>query len=158
MKKISYILNTVMLAGVLLMVGCGGDDSDGPAPTITEQQLNALIGTWAPTNGDASVTLSGGVNDAPGDWSSFSITFSRAQAASVLNVPGEATGMFGINRFDFSNESLTNVGLTFGADAATVQVNSPTNIILNFTLEDGGTLGGRSSSVQGNWSFDLTKQ
>ena len=158
MKKISYLLNIVILAGVLPMVGCGDDDSDEPTSTITEQQLSALIGTWAPTNGDASVTLSGGANDAPGDWSSFSITFTRAQTASVLNVPGESTGMFGINSFEFSNESLENIGLTFGADAATVQVNNPTNIILNFTLEDGGTLGGRTSSVQGNWSFDLTKQ
>lgn len=156
MKKISYVLNILILTAVLAMIGCGDDDSSGP--TVTEQQLSALVGIWAPTNGDASVTLGGGGNDAPGDWSNFSITFSSAQAASVSNVPGEVIGMFAFNSFDFSNESLENIGLTFGADAATVQVNSTTNIILNFTLEDGGTLGGRTSSVQGNWSFDLTKQ
>ncbi|MEM6522769.1 MAG: hypothetical protein AAF693_03210 [Bacteroidota bacterium] len=156
MKKISYLLSVVILAGVLAMTGCGDDDSSGP--TITEQQLSALVGTWAPTNGDASVTLGGSGNDAPGDWSNFSITFTNSQTASVSNVPDEVIGMFAINSFTFSNESVTNIGLTFGADAATVQVNSETNIILSFTLEDGGSLGARTSSVQGNWSFDLTKQ
>ena len=44
MKKLFYFLSFGVLLGTLAMIGCSNDDDDGP--TIEEQQINALEGTW----------------------------------------------------------------------------------------------------------------
>ena len=49
--------------------GCG-DDDDGP--TLEQQQLGALVGQWT-VGSSSDVKL--GTDDAPGNWSGFSITF-----------------------------------------------------------------------------------
>lgn len=150
MKNLSYLLSLVVLVGGMALIGCGDDDPGGP--TIEEQQLSAIVGTWSATGG---VTLGG--NEAPGDWSNFTITFTNAKGVSVSGDPTSEVDIFSVSTFDFSNENTTNIGLTFGPDAASAQVVSASNIILTFTLEEGGSLGTRTSSVAGNWSFNLTK-
>ena len=44
MKKLNYLLSAIVLFGVLLTVGCGGDDSPGLTP---EQTILTKLGkTW----------------------------------------------------------------------------------------------------------------
>ncbi len=156
MKKLSYLLSLCLLVSATLLMGCGDDDPDGP--TLAEQQLAALAGTWV-TSSTSDVKL--GSNDAPGDWSSFSIGFTESGGVNAQNQPSEAT-VFSVSSFEVSGtETAQRFNITFNgssAESALVEV-TDTSLTLSFTLNsDDDVIGARTQSVTGDWTFNLTKQ
>ena len=155
MKKISYLLSLMVLISFLGFISCGGDD--GPEPTVEEQQLENLVGTWS-TTADDDVTLNG--SNAPGDWSNFSITFTQQKGVSVSGAPTSEVDIFAISTYQPTGTGTTSFTLQFNGDAsetANVNIASP-NMTMTFTLDEGDKLGAKVLSVQGNWAFDLVKQ
>ena len=148
MKRIFYLSTPILLAAILGTAGC--KDDDGTSQTIEEQQLAALNGTWT------AVTVTQEDNPAPGDWSSFAVTFNSAQlSATFTNQPSE-TIVFADNSFSTSGSGITQFQVTIGSDPITAAFNA--NILtLSFTLEPDGIIGGRSKGIDGEWVFTLTK-
>ncbi len=154
MKKLFYFLSFGVLLGTLAMIGCSNDDDDGP--TIEEQQINALEGTWT-TGGDTN-NVRQGTDPGPGDWGNFTMT---STSGGQVSVNGESTE---VNVFDFSSTTYTVSGdradqfqIEIGDDVLSVAVTSATAIVITFTLDDANQAIGRTKSVNGLWTFNLTR-
>lgn len=154
MKKLTYILTAFFLTTSLLIVGCGDDDTD---LTLEQQQLQAIAGEWA-TSSTSDVKL--GNDDAPGDWSNFSITFRQGGGVSIEGAPADIN-IFNISSFTVSGENTSLLSLVFNGDpteTATAEINN-SQMTLTFTLaSDEDQLGARQNSVNGSWTFFLTVQ
>ncbi len=154
MKKISYLLNIVILAGALTMAGCGDDDSSGP--TIEEQQRQFLEGNWTVNSSD-DVSL-GGSTGTTGDWSDFAINF---QSNGSVQVSGESSevDVFTVNTYAISGTEVSTFTVTFDdTDAVTITRNGADNqMIMSFTISGEEPLGGKKASISGAWIFNLTK-
>ncbi len=154
MKKLKYILSSFILFGLLLSIGCADDDTD---LSLEDRQFLALLGQWT-TSSTSDVQLGGG--DAPGDWSNFSITFSEPANVSIANAPTDID-IFNISTFGLSGDNTSLLSLTFNGDAnetATAEIDG-NSMTLTFTLaSDSDKLGARENSVNGTWTFFLTKQ
>lgn len=156
MKKLNYLLTIGVLVSFFAVAGCGSDDPDGP--TIGEQQLDALVGTWVTSTG-SDVQLNGA--DAPGDWSNFAITFTEQGDVSVTgDDPTNEVDIFQISQFEILGDQVNTFTLEFNndpAETANVTINS-NSMTMSFTLGAEDKLGAKVLSVEGNWVFDLTKQ
>lgn len=152
MKHIKYLFSLVILISFLGFISCGGDDD--PGPTLEEQQLENLAGTW--TTG--TVTLNG--NPAPADWSNFAITYTAQKGVSVTGDPKAEVDIFAVSTYDFAaGGSATAFTLEYnGMPAETANINiSGTSMTMSFTLQEGDKLGAKVLSVEGDWVFNLTK-
>ncbi len=159
MKKLLYLTSFGVLMGTLAMMGCSNDDN-GDGPTIEEQQLNALNGTWT-TNGDGSnVKLEG--NDAPGVWTNFTMTFNTSGQYTVTDDESAEVDVFGAasGSFTVSGDNATSFTVTLNGDTdfpAAVQISGGTSMTMQFNdLVDGESVG-RTKSINGDWVFNLTK-
>ncbi len=156
MKTLNYLLTLGVLVSFLAVMGCGGDDPDGP--TIAEQQRAALVGTWV-TNSGSDVKLNSA--DAPGDWSNFSITFTNQGDVSVTgDDPTNEVDIFQVSQYEIMGDQVNTFTLEFNNDPAeTANVTiSGTSMTMSFTLAAEDKLGAKVLSVEGNWVFNLTKQ
>lgn len=150
-----FTLQMMVLIGLTVLAGCKKDGgTDGP--TIEEQQLASLQGTWVPVSGDASVTLDN--QNAPGDWTNFKITFNSDKTVSVTGDPKAEVDIFSVSTFTITGESLTAIPLSLGPDNMVVEIVNSSTATVIFSLEEGGKLGGKVESVSGEWMFDLKKQ
>ncbi len=156
MKKLNYLLTLVVLVSFFAVVGCGGDDPDGP--TVLEQQREALVGTWVTQSG-SDVKLNSA--DAPGDWSNFTITFTAQGDVSVTgDDPTNEVDIFQISQYSISGTQVNTFTLTFNnvaSETANVTI-SGNSMTMSFTLDEDDKLGAKTYSVQGNWVFNLAKQ
>ena len=155
MKKLNYLFSLIVLTAFFGFISCGGDDS--PEPSIADQQLDNITGTWV-VSSDNDVSLNG--NNAPGDWSNFSITFTQQKGVSTSGAPTSEVDIFAVSTFTTNGSSATNFTLIFNGDAdetANVNING-SNMNMSFTLAEGDKLGAKVLSVQGNWNFTLIKQ
>ncbi|MEM8568608.1 MAG: hypothetical protein AAGF85_19280 [Bacteroidota bacterium] len=154
MKKISYLLSVVILAGVLAMTGCGDDDSSGP--TITEQQRQFLEGNWT-VNASNDVSLDGNTGTT-GDWSNFAINF---QSNGNVQVSGESTevDVFAVSNYAISGTEVNTFTVTFDdTDAVTItRAGADNQMVMSFTRSGEEPLGGKKASISGAWIFNLTK-
>ena len=152
MKNVKYIFSLVILVSFLGFISCGDDDS--PEPTLEEQRLENIAGTWS----TGSVTLNN--NAAPGDWSNFSITFTQQKGASVTGDPKSEVDIFAISTYDFGGgTSASNFDVIFNgmpAEVASININA-NSMTMSFTLSEGDKLGAKVLSVEGDWVFNLTK-
>ena len=160
MKKLLYLLSVGMVLSSLALVGCGDDDGDGP--TIQEQQLTALVGTWSTKDGDSGVTQNDA--DAPGDWTSTTFTFAAGSdnggTFSISNQPTDEITVFNNagGSFTISGSTAENFQVVFaGGGTVSVKVTSATEIELTTTIADDAVIGGRTQSINGPWKFVLTK-
>ncbi len=156
MKKLNYLLTLGVLISFFAVIGCGGDDPEGP--TINEQQLEALVGTWV-TSSASDVKLNGA--DAPGDWDNFSITFTAQGDVTVTgDDPSNEVDIFQISQYEILGDQVNTFTLEFNNDAtetANVTI-SGTTMTMSFTLAADDKLGAKVLSVEGNWVFNLDKQ
>ncbi|MCA6073878.1 hypothetical protein [Fulvivirga sedimenti] len=155
MKKLNYLFSLIVLISFLGFISCGGDG--GNDPTIAEQQLANIVGTWATTT-SSDVKLNN--NDAPGDWSNFSITFTQQKGVSVAGAPTSEVDIFAISSYETQGSSATSFTVVFNNDVnetATVNING-SNMTMSFTLDEGDKLGAKVLSVEGTWNFSLVKQ
>ena len=153
MKTINYLLSLIVILSVWAIQGCSSDDDSDL--TLEQPQLLALSGTWS-VSGDADVKLSG--NDAPGNWSGFSINFTELKVVSVNNVPSETT-IFQVSSFDVGGTNTETINLTFNDDeneTAVANINGDT-MTLSFQLDTQEDKLGRVNSVTGTWTFELTR-
>ena len=156
MKRLNYLLTIGVLISFFAVVGCGGDEPDGP--TIGEQQRAALVGTWV-TNSGSDVKLNNA--DAPGDWSNFTITFTNQGDVSVTgDDPTNEVDIFEISQYEIDGDQVNSFTLEFNNDPnETANVNiSGSSMTMSFTLAADDKLGAKVYSVEGNWVFNLTKQ
>ncbi|TRX54299.1 hypothetical protein FNH22_19475 [Fulvivirga sp. M361] len=160
MKKLLYLLSVGLVLSSLALVGCGDDGGDGP--TIQEQQLTAIVGTWSTKDGDGGVTQNDA--DAPGDWASTTFTFAAGQNnAGSYTISGQPTDDItvfndGGGNFTIAGTTAENFQLVFsGGGTVDVKVNSATEIELSTTIEQDQVIGGRTQSINGPWKFVLTK-
>lgn len=153
MKKLSFLLSGALLTGFLALMGCGGDD-DGNELTIEDQQKAALAGSWSVSN-DSDVTLDD--DNAPGDWSAFTITFTDGNATVSGEPTDEDVPIWGVEGYTVSGENATDFTINFGPDAVYAQVSESTLNLTIPSLEEGGTIGSKTSSVEGVWVFSLSK-
>ncbi len=156
MKKLNYLFTLGVLFSFFAIVGCGEDDPDGP--TIQEQQLDALVGTWV-TNSSSDVKLNSA--DAPGDWSGFEIMFTRQGDVSVIgDDPTMEVDIFAIQTYEINGDQVNTFTLVFDgmpSETANVTING-TSMTMSFTLAADDKLGAKVYSVEGDWVFNLTKQ
>lgn len=152
MKKLLYLLSFGVLFCTSAMIGCGNDDDSGPS--IEEQQVNALLGTWAA--GDNPMNVQQGENQGPGDWSAFTMTFT----ASQVTVAEEGTEIFAFSSspYGVAGDSADEFQVSIGEDVINIAITSPTTMTITFTLgDDNQAIGGRTQSVNGDWTFRLTR-
>lgn len=154
MKRLTFIFTAFILSSLLFTIGCGDDDTD---LTLEQQQLKSIVGEWATTS-TSDVKL--GNNDAPGDWSNFSITFRQGGGVSIDGAPADFN-IFNISTFSVSGDNTTLLSLTFNGmttETASAEING-NQMTLTFTLaSDTDQLGARENSVNGTWTFSLTVQ
>ena len=154
MKRINYLLSFMVLTAIMLTTSC--DDGDDSGPTIQEQQLAAVLGTWA-TQSTSDVKLD--QDDAPGDWSDFSLTFNNQNGVVATGIPPESE-VFSLTSFETTGNSASQFQLIFNgasAENASLSISGGT-MELSFTLSsDTDQLGARVNSVEGDWTFSLTK-
>ena len=155
MKKLFYFLSVGLLLGAFALVGCGDDDDD--ELSTEDQQLAIMVGTWAPTGGNAGVSLAG--STAPGDWTNTTFTFTSNGNFSIANQPTDEVTVFVSSApFSTSGSSTTTFQLTIGDDVTTVNVNDNNNITISFTVANEDPIGARTQSINGSWVFDLTRE
>ncbi|MEM1406044.1 MAG: hypothetical protein AAGG59_04670 [Bacteroidota bacterium] len=155
MKKISYLLSLVVLAGVFTMVGCGDDDDD--SLTLEQQQLQFLEGTWSVgSSDDVSLDTNTGTT---GDWSNFSINF-QSNGSVVVNGESDDVEVFSVDSYTVSGTQVNSFTVIFdGTDEVIVtRGGSDNEMLMTFTITDDNPLGARTQGISGAWIFDLTKQ
>ncbi len=146
-----------LLAAMVLYTGCGDDD---PKKSETDVQLEKLNGTWVIAN-DADVTQDGGAPAFSYDGMSLTInatagstTFGYTTAGRPELSPWPPSGNF-------------TFGPTVASDLIRQDLNDPidinysvttTGLIMTFDYAGTGFAGGRTSSVDGPWRFEFTKQ
>ncbi|MEM7548564.1 MAG: hypothetical protein AAF363_02755 [Bacteroidota bacterium] len=146
----------IIIPQIVLLItisSCSDDDS----PTLAQQQLDELVGTWAVTD-DADITTDG--TNATGDWSNFQIIFALDQTVQVSGVPQEAE-IFNINSFEVNGSSTNNFSISFNdksQETASISINGDI-LNLSFVLSsDDDQLGQRISSTSGEWMFRMNRQ
>lgn len=151
MKKLSYLITAGVLLITLGTTSCKKSDDSGP--TVEEQQLAALKGTWAATS------VSDG--NPRTDYGDFTLTFNNMSyitsgGPDLLPIPNGAAFAFGDNVkskliLDPNNAAL---GYTYSisADGSTLTMNS------DQTYSGEGFPRSRVSSVSGDWQFVFSKQ
>ena len=149
---VSYLLFALV---TITFAGCSDDDNDGPS--LAEQQLQTLQGTWAVTS-DADVIFQEGPG-APGDWSTFRITFRDNGQVITEGVPTEVN-IFELNNFLIEGENVNDFRLVFnGSDTETASVRITNDRLqLTFRLSSNDDiLGARIMAIEGEWDFTLQK-
>ena len=149
------LLSFSLALAVIPFAGCSNDDDNGPS--LAEQQLQALEGTWA-VNSDADVTYQNG-SDAPGDWSDFEITFRDNGQVVTEGAPQEA-GIFDLGTFSIEGENVNDFRLVFnGSSTETASVTIANDRLqLTFRLSSNDDiLGARTMAIEGEWDFTLQK-
>ena len=155
MKAFRYTLAILLTASLFLTIGCGDDDDN--TASIEDQQLDALVGVWATTS-TSDVKLGG--DDAPGDWSNFSIEFDNLLRVSTNGVPSDAN-IFNTSTFNISGDNATLLMLNFNnseTETAIAEINE-NSMTLTFSLSSNNDqLGARQKSITVVWTFFLQRQ
>lgn len=161
MKRLFYIfIGTFIMSSLLLFSACknddGGDGGDGDGdPTVEEQALEKLAGTWA-LNTDEENPVQQNQIEPYSDWSNFTITFTTNQTYSVTGgnppLPDASGEPF---TFNLIGGGTAVEGITLSTDQ---QLNFETltdsNLIFTFSYSEtsGKTLD------DGSYRFSLVKQ
>lgn len=155
MKNLFRLLSFSLALAVVTLASCSNDDDDGPS--LTEQQLQALQGTWE-VNNDADVTNQN-ETDAPGDWSDFRITFRNDGQVTTEGAPQEV-GIFDLRTFSTEGENVNDFRLVFngsGTETASVTIAND-QLQLTFRLSSNDDiLGGRIAALEGEWNFTFQR-
>ncbi len=163
------LVSVLAIASLIIYTGCGGGSD--PAPSIEDQQLEKLSGTWSVS----SVTL--GSVDKTADYKTpnFQLVISGTAGATIFSYstsgrpttsPWKLNGtyVFGgdpekqiIRDYDSTKPDSDPVNIdklpttySVSADGKTLQ--------LNFTFAGPGYQSARTSNVGGDWVFTFTKQ
>lgn len=149
MKKLSYLLSTIVLFSVLLTVGC--KKKSDPGPSEEELQLDRVAKSWTVTAAQL------GSEDVTDGFSGFSIKIDEnlgytASGATRDPQPWPLSGTFSFKEGDL-NTLQRNDGLDM-----TLNVNDDgTTMTLSFTFDENThQSGGRVEAINGAWSFSFT--
>lgn len=146
MKILKYIALSIVLIGIVTVIGCK-DDSD-PTPSELEQQLDALMNggsNWV--LGNDGVIKDG--FDVTSQFAGFKLTIGNKTYSTEngLSPVWETSGTW-----DFQNDN-PNLVLRDGETSITLSL-SGGNLTMTFMAE-GATTGGRTKSVSGEYQFHL---
>jgi hypothetical protein len=139
----------IMIVSLVVFTGCKKDEV---TPSVEEQQLQKLSGTWKP----GSVQVDG--TDISSDYTNFKITFFKDGSTTkfATTYPG--------NAFKTSLDSWSFVAgsqgskITRTSDNVQIAVQfDQANLVLAFTIAPTPT-GGRVSGLSGNFVFRLVKE
>lgn len=158
MKKLNYLLSSIVLLGILFTVGCGPDDELGPS--AEEAQKTLMAKTWNVSD----VTLNN--ENITADFTNFTLTvdtnlgyttFLQDITRSPQPWPTSGSFAFGVN-----GDGTPNVNQLLREPGGskelpiTLQVNE-TTMTLSFTFVDGThNPGGRTEAISGDWVFSFT--
>ena len=147
MKKLSYLLSTIVLFSVLLTVGC--KKKSDPGPSDEQLQLDRIAKAWTVTAAQL------GSEDVTDGFTNFSITINdnlgyNASGSTRDPQPWPSSGSFSFNDGDL-NTLVRNDGLEM-----TLNVNDEgTTMTLSFTFVEATHQSGRVEAIDGAWSFNL---
>ncbi len=155
MKNMFRLPGFSLALAIITFASCNNDDDDGPS--LAEQQLQVLLGTWA-VNSDADVTYQNGA-DAPGDWSGFEINFRDNGQVVTEGIPQEAE-IFNLSTFSIEGENVNDFRLVFNESSTETASVTMTNDRLQLTFRlssDDDVLGARAMALEGEWDFALQR-
>ncbi|GAA0890560.1 hypothetical protein GCM10009122_02380 [Fulvivirga kasyanovii] len=161
MKKISFILNVGVLVVIAALSGCKNDDD--PGLSAPDQAGINFSGTWE-IDGSAQAVLFH-TEDRTAGYKDFKLIITHqagtnggTYTASNYQVGSSPWKESGSWTFNSATPEANSFAITRN-DGVIVQVliNKP-NLKLNFSITDPGTQTGRTASVEGAWSFNLTKK
>lgn len=149
--KISYKLFGILFLGMIMLLGCGGDDppapgvNDDPDPQLSPQEIRKeelMSGPWSP-----SKVVRDGV-EVTDEYDSFSLsigefTYTSTDGAPVW--PASGTWAFSGDKID---EIVRDDGIVIKVTVTT------TTLKLNFSRTE-SVFGGRLQSVDVNYEFEL---
>jgi hypothetical protein len=154
MQLTNKIIGLLMLTGVLLLSGCGSEESI----STQSKQLKKLSATWIVTN-----ATMGGTNYTA-DYADFELTLSGSTNSSVYAYgvsgrpeispwPSGGTWIFG------SDAKTTLVRDSGTVDAVQIAYTvSDTQLTITFNFAGEGYNAGRVNSVSGDWSYTFSKK
>ncbi len=158
MKKINFLLTTVLILGLTIYSGCGSTGTD-PQDTPAKLRLAELEGTWSATAG--SVTRDGLAEPA---YDNFTLTISGTLTddnTNVVNTSSYTTNdsanpaVFPSGTWAFDGTNVNSIvrgtGIKMNIDGVTESA-----LVIEFTLNAEGTAN-RTSGLAGSWIFTLSK-
>lgn len=159
MKIAARLLVMVVLLGgtVVLLSNCKGKD---PAPASKEKtQLEKLVTTWNLT----TVTLDGSPRT---DFTDVVLTLNGNYVADGGSYTYTTTGTFPnpspwekIGEWKFGPNPETQIVRISDSQSMNYSLSSNNTVLtITFTYSGQGFTGGRVNEVEGNWSFEFTKQ
>jgi peptidoglycan hydrolase-like protein with peptidoglycan-binding domain len=153
MQLTNKIFGLLILAGVLLLSGCGSDES----MSAQEKQLKKLSATWVVTN-----ATMGGTNYTA-DYADFELTLSGSANSSVY-----AYGVLGRPEISpwpaggtwaFGSDVKTMLTRDSGADQLSIAYTvTNTQLTMSFSFTGEGYSAARVNSVSGNWTYTFSKK
>jgi hypothetical protein len=145
MKQIKIIILSAIVAGVAMLMSCGGGDDPSPQQQMTNQLVNGGE-AWRASGG--TVTVDG--SNVTSDWSGFTITFTEDTYTTSGSLASEVWPSSGT--WDFANETTTS-NLQRG-DGTSMNVSIDNNE-LTITFDAPWGINGRTTSIGGGYIFIL---
>ncbi|WP_436517117.1 hypothetical protein [Ekhidna sp. To15] len=155
MKRLSNLLAALVFASLVIFMSCGGGGSD-PAPSKGETQAGKISSNWSVSSvRDPDGSTSG--------WDNFTLRISGTSEGSdgiwggdytVTNVPSGLEDVWNPSGGTWKFKSASNVGVLVRDDGVEISVTSSddsSSLDLEFIISGAG----RTSSVNGDWLFEL---
>ena len=152
MKKIFYIISFGIIAAMIVMASCGGDNGDGQL-TPQQEQAQLLNGTWSHQNTTQSPDLVD-----PTILDQLSITFNIDANSNPTSFSSSGAPDFfvtvGSSKWAFSGSSTTSILLTDVSPVNQLTINSLTQSSLTLTFNFSSL---RVAGLDGNYTVEMSK-
>jgi len=148
MKRISLIIFSIFVIGVMVLLqNCGDDKNEDPA-TITRNFLKSK--TWE----YSSVVTPVNTATEGTDWINFTVTFTDTNMTSSGHPTGAQVVWPTSSGYTISTDGKS---ITRTSDNIVMTLNpiSETNFTARFSMPPGTEIGGRIASLEGEYTFNM---
>ncbi len=160
MKKLSNLLAALVFVSLVIFISCNSSGGDDDPVDPLQTQLDLISGTWTTSTNEV---LRGGTPPDDSDWGSFTLTISNGNITtggdySTTNVPAGFEDVWpsqGSWTWQNTQGTIITRGASGNAQAVNLTVVAGTNT-LQISFNNTGLVG-RTSGIEGAWTFNMTK-
>jgi hypothetical protein len=156
MKHLKHLLAALVFVSLIIFTSCGGGGGGGTDPDPADVQGDKLEATWT-LNANGAL-LEGAQPQNAAEWANFtlSITYNDTDGGTYTTTGSASTDVWPASgTWTFDGDDIGTVERSDGVLLDIFSLNTAgTALTLKFNIDTGGPA--RTSSVDGNWTFNLS--